>query len=226
MAVAVKLSLADQAFLRKAHRTNAAIFMDQRLFLRRVYRAMSFPYGRTPFSRWMLYELTFSALMSFFSWGALRVKVIFFIVQHLVSATSVSSYVFSTCMEGRFSHRMLFEFVIFRLDQRPFFLAESISSGLSSNFSIFSSKPVALFSVIFCDNLKYPNFRLIAPSHFRLIAYFLIRLKDNFRSFLFSDIYDIHTYMHTLFSHIRFWPKPFPFPQGVGFLGVRGLRGG
>ena len=99
-------------------------------------------------------------------------------------------------MEGRFSHRMHFEFVIFGLDQRPFFLAESISSGLSLNFSILSSKPVALFSVIFCDNLKYPNFRLI--------AYFLIRLKDNFRYFLFSDIYDIHTYMHTLFSHIRF----------------------
>ena len=32
MAVAVKLSIADRASLRKAHRTNAAIFMDQRLF--------------------------------------------------------------------------------------------------------------------------------------------------------------------------------------------------
>ena len=81
-----------------------SIFMDQRLFLRRLYRAVSFPYGRTSFFRWMLYELTFSALMSFFSWGALRVKVVFFIVQHLFSATSVSSYGFSTCMEGRFSH--------------------------------------------------------------------------------------------------------------------------
>lgn len=73
-----------------------------------------------------------------------------------------------------------------------------------SNFPILSSKPVALFSVIFCDNLKYPNFRLISPSHFKLIASFLNRLKDNFRYFLFSDIYDILTYMHTLFSHIRF----------------------
>ena len=32
MAVAVKLWIADRASLRKAHQTNAAIFMDQRLF--------------------------------------------------------------------------------------------------------------------------------------------------------------------------------------------------
>ena len=57
---------------------------------------------------------------------------------------------------------------------------------------------------VFCDNLKYPNFSLIAPSHFKLVASFLIRLVDSFKNFLVSDIYDMHTYMHTLFSRIRF----------------------
>ena len=36
-------------------------------FLRRVYRAVFFPHGWTPFFRWMLYESSFSALMSLFS---------------------------------------------------------------------------------------------------------------------------------------------------------------
>ena len=63
----------------------------------------------------------------------------------------------------------------------------------STNFSIQCCKPVALTSVTFCDNLKYPNFRLIVPSHFKLIASFLIRLMDNFKYFLFSDIFDMHT---------------------------------
>ena len=115
---------------------------------------------------------------------------------------------FSTCMEGRFPHSIHFESFFSLLDQRPF-LAESISSHRlfsagSVLFNIRCYKPVALFSVIFCTALRCPNFRLIAPSHFKLIASFLIRLVDNFKYFLFSDIYDIHTYMHTLFSHIRF----------------------
>ena len=64
-------------------------------FLRRVCRAVFFPHGWTPFSRWMLDELSsFSALLSLFSRGALHVKVIFFIVQHLFSPTNVSSCAF------------------------------------------------------------------------------------------------------------------------------------
>ena len=65
-----------------------------RTFLRRVYRTVFFPHGSTPFFRWMFYELSFSALMSLFSRGAPQVKVIFFIVQHLFSPTSVSSCAF------------------------------------------------------------------------------------------------------------------------------------
>ena len=118
-----------------------------------------------------------------------------------------------------FSPQHTFRVVFFLLDQRPF-LAECISShrlfsARSVLFNIRCYKPIALFSVMFCTTLKYPNFRLIAPSHFKLIACFLIRLVDNFKYFLFPDIYDIHTYMHTLFSHIRFWPLScFLFPRG------------
>ena len=63
-------------------------------FLRRVYRTVFFPHGSTPFFRWMFHELSFSALMSLFSRGALQVKIIFFVVQHLFSATNVSSCAF------------------------------------------------------------------------------------------------------------------------------------
>ena len=101
-------------------------------------------------------------------------------------------------MEGFFPQDA-FRVVFFRLDQRPFFREEHVESSSffresrlflhrSTNFSIRFYKPVALFSVIFCNNLKYQNFRLIASSRFKLIAFFLNRLMDNFNYFLFSDI--------------------------------------
>ena len=130
MALAVKLSLADRTSLRKAHRTNAAIFMDQRLFLRRVYRVVFFPHGWTPFFPWMFYELSFSALMSLFSRGALRVTVIFFIVQHLFSVTSVSSCVFfPRAWKAVFPTAYISSLFFSLLDQRPFFSREHIESS-------------------------------------------------------------------------------------------------
>ena len=119
-------------------------------FLRRVYRTLFFRRGLTPFFRWMFYELSFSALMSLFSRGALQVKIIFFIVQHLFSATNVSSCAFF--------HEHGTPFSISRLDQRPFFGRERINSSSfpqdpsffhrSTNFSIRCYKPVALLSRI------------------------------------------------------------------------------
>ena len=94
LTIAVKFSLADRAFFRRAHRANAAIFMDQRLFCDESTEPCFFPHGSTPFFRWMFYELSFSALMSLFSRGALQVKIIFFIVQHLFSATNASRCAF------------------------------------------------------------------------------------------------------------------------------------
>ena len=84
----------------------------------------------------------------------------------------------------------------------------------STNFFIQCCKPVALTSVTLCDNLKYPNFRLIVPSHFKLIASFLIRLMDNFKYFLFSDIFDIHA-----FSDLSRFLSPMSV---AGLLGGRG----
>ena len=193
-------------------------------FLRRVYRTVFFPHGSTPFFRWMFYELSFSALMSLFSRGALQVNIIFFIVQNFFfRRRTYRDALFSTSMERRFPFRVVF----FRLDQRPFFGRERLKSSSfpqDPSFFIdqrtFPSGAISLqhYFLGFCDNLKYQNFRLIVPFHFKFIASFLIRLMDNFKliasslirlmdnfkNFLFSDIYDIHTYMHTLFSHIRF----------------------
>ena len=178
MALAVKLSLADRTSLRKAHRTNAAIFMDQRLFLRQVYRVVFFPHGWTPFFPWMFYELSFSALMSLFSRGALRVTVIFFIVQHLFSATSVSSCVF-------FPRAWMAVF--------PTAYISSLFSARSVLFNIRCYKPVALFSVLFCTTLKYPNFRLKS----------------------------VCINAHAFFAYTFLTSKLFPFPQGVGLLDGR-----
>ena len=121
MAVAVKLSLADRAFLRKTHRANAAIFMDQRLFLRRVYRAVFFPHVRTPFFRWMLHELSFSAQSTTSQGYFLHRSTSFF------RRRAYRAAFFSTSMEGCFSHRMHFESSFSVLINDPFF-AESISS--------------------------------------------------------------------------------------------------
>ena len=165
MALPVKLSLADRTSLRKAHRTNAAIFIDQRLFLRRVYRVVFF-------STWM---------DAVFSLGVLRVVFFGFDVPFFARSTTSHGHFlhrstsffgderielrfFSTCMEGRFPHSIHFESFFSLLDQRPF-LAESISShrlfsARSVFFNIRCYKPVALFSVMFCTTLKYPNFRL------------------------------------------------------------------
>ena len=152
MAVAVKLSLADRAFLRKTHRANAAIFMDQRLFLGRVYRAVFFPHGWTPFFLWMLHELSFSAQKHYKSRLFSSSFNIFF------SATSVSSCVFFHEHGRLFLTQNAFRVVFFRLDQRPFFRREHIESSSfprgpsffdgSTNFSIWCYKPVALLSVI------------------------------------------------------------------------------
>lgn len=79
--VAAKPSLANRAFLRKARRTNAAIFMDQRLFL-----ATSLP--NRVFSTWM---------DAFFSLDALRVVVFRF---------DVPFFARSTTSQGLFLHRL------------------------------------------------------------------------------------------------------------------------
>ena len=101
-------------------------------------------------------------------------------------------------MHGRpFSPQHTFRFFSL-LDQRPF-LAESISShrlfsARSVLFNIRCYKPVALFSVMFCTTLKYPNFRLKSVC--------------------------IHT--HAFFAYTFLTSKIVSFSPGGGFAGWKG----
>mgnify|MGYP000020060516 CR=1 FL=1 len=169
MAVGVKLSLADRAFFRRAHRTNAAIFMDQRLLCVECAEPCFFHMdGR----RFLAGCLT--------SYHLFPLCCPFFREEHYMSRSFSSSFniffrrrtyraaLFSTSMEGRFPFRVVF----FRLDQRPFFCRERIESSSfprepsffhrSTNFSIRCYKPVALLSGIL-RKFKISKFRLIAP---------------------------------------------------------------
>lgn len=122
--MAVKFSLADRAFFRRAHRTNAAIFMDQRLFCDESTEPCFF---RT----WIDAVFSLNVLRVIFY----RFDVPFFREEHCKSRSFSSSFniffrrrtyqaaLFSTSMERRFPFRVVFS----RLDQRPF-LAESVSS--------------------------------------------------------------------------------------------------
>ena len=106
------------------------ILMDQRLFCDESTEPCFFPYGWTPFFRWMLDELSsFSALMSLFSRGALQVNWRSFSSSFNIffRRRAYRAAFFPTRMEGRFSHRMHFEssFSVLINDQ---FFAESISS--------------------------------------------------------------------------------------------------
>lgn len=124
-------------------------------FLRRVYRTLFFPHmDRRRFFAECFTSYLLPLWCPFFSRGALQVKIIFFIVQHLFSATNVSSCAFFHEHGTPFSiSRRLFPSWSTTLFGRERIKSSSFPqdasfSHRSPNFSIRCYKPVALLSVI------------------------------------------------------------------------------
>ena len=152
--MAVKFSLADRAYFRRAHRTNAAIFMDQRLFCDESDEPCFFHMDRRRFFAGCFTSYLFPLWCPFFREEHCKSRSFSSSFNIFFRRRTYRAALFSTSIERRFPFRVVF----FRLDQRPFFGRERIKSSSfpqdpsffhrSTNFSIRCYKPVALLSRI------------------------------------------------------------------------------